>query len=213
MPKSPPRLVYGPGAALVPHDVLWYADVPKRHALAERAANLGQRQGQGSERRLLFVDWPVLDKHKRGLLPLLDRFLDLSDPAKPLSVDGDALRSSLQALGRQPFRVRPTFLPGPWGGRWLLDDLGVDEDAPNLAWSYELITPESGVLLDDLEVGFERPLYDLLAGQTKSVLVKLKKGEEKKLEGVKSFRALAVAVGREPGDLLLSGSAEITIKP
>jgi mannose-6-phosphate isomerase class I len=166
LPESSPRLVYGPGAAIVPHDVLWYVDVPKRDALAEGAPNLGQRHGRGSERRLLFVDWPVLDKHKRGLLPLLDRFLDLSDPARPLSVEGDVLRSSLQALGRQPFRVRPTFLPGPWGGRWLLDDLGVDEDAPNLAWSYELITPESGVLLDDLEVGFEL----LLAAAGREVL-------------------------------------------
>ena len=36
--------------------------------------------------------------------------------------------------------------------------LGISTDAPNLAWSYELITTESGILLgadDPLEVGFE----------------------------------------------------------
>ena len=97
----------------------------------------------------------MLDRHKRRLLPSIDRYLDLGDAARPRSLSGDALRSSLQALARRPFRVRPTFLPGPWGGRWLLDELGVGEDAPNLAWSYELITPESSVLLDRLEVGFE----------------------------------------------------------
>jgi mannose-6-phosphate isomerase class I len=155
LPAVGSRIVYGPGAALVPHDVLWYADVPKRQALASRAPNLGQREGAGSEQRLLFVDWPVLDRHKRRLLPSVDRYLDLGDAARPRSLAGDALRSSLRALAHRPFRVRPTFLPGPWGGRWLLDELGVDEDAPNLAWSYELITPESSVLLDGLEVGFE----------------------------------------------------------
>jgi hypothetical protein len=155
LPERPPRVVYGPGAALAPHDVLWYVDVPKRHALARRSPNLGQRGGEGSERRLLFVDWPVLERHKRGLLPSIDRYVDVSDIRQPLSLGGDALRSSLRALSRRPFRVRPTFLPGPWGGRWLLDELGVHEDAPNLAWSYELITPESGVLLDGLEVGFD----------------------------------------------------------
>ena len=96
----------------------------------------------------------MLDRHKRRLLPSIDRYLDLGDPARVRArFAGDALRGSLQALARRPFRVRPTFLPGPWGGRWLLDELGVDEDAPNLAWSYELITPESSVLLDRLEVG------------------------------------------------------------
>jgi mannose-6-phosphate isomerase class I len=155
LPERGPRVVYGPGAALVPHDVLWYVDVPKRQALAERAPNLGRRDGCRSEQRLLFVDWPVLDRHKTRLLPALDCYLDLSDPSRPLSLAGDALRSSLRALARAPFRVRPTFLPGPWGGRWLLDDLHVEHEGPNLAWSYELITPESGVLLDGLEVGFE----------------------------------------------------------
>jgi mannose-6-phosphate isomerase class I len=166
LPERGPTVVFGPGAALVPHDRLWYVDVPKRQALAGRASNLGQRHDPGSERRLLFVDWPVLDKHKRRLLPSLDRYVDLGDPARPLSLGGDALRSSLRALARRPFRVRPTFLPGPWGGRWLLDELRVQEDAPNLAWSYELITPESGVLLDGLEVGFEL----LLAAAGRDVL-------------------------------------------
>jgi mannose-6-phosphate isomerase class I len=68
------------------------------------------------------------------------------------------LRRSLAALAVRPFRTRPSFLPGPWGGQWLRRVLGVETDAPNLAWSYELITPESGLLLGDsepAEVGFE----------------------------------------------------------
>jgi mannose-6-phosphate isomerase class I len=156
-------LVFGPGSALVDHDVLWYADFPKRLALRTiqrgRAGNLGQAPGEpGSERRLAFVDWPVLDRHKQELAGRLDRYIDVSDPDAPRSLGGDALRRSLAALTGQPFRTRPTFLPGPWGGQWLRRVLGVATDAPNLAWSYELITPESGILLGDsqpAEVGFE----------------------------------------------------------
>jgi mannose-6-phosphate isomerase class I len=156
-------LVYGPGSALVDHDVLWYADLPKRLALdaVQRgyAGNVGQPPGEpGSERRLLFVDWPMLDRHKQQLAGLLDRYIDLSDPDAPRSIEGKALRRSLAALAVQPFRTRPTFLPGPWGGQWLRRVLGVETDAPNLAWSYELITPESGLMLGDsepAEVGFE----------------------------------------------------------
>jgi mannose-6-phosphate isomerase class I len=158
-----PTILFGPGSALHPHDRLWYADLPKWQSLDRvqngLAGNVGQPPGQpGSEQRLFFVDWPMLDRHKQSLLPQVDRYLDLSEPASPRSLGGGALRRSLHDLAGRPFRVRPTFLPGPWGGQWLRRRLGIETDAPNLAWSYELITPESGVLLGDdapLEVGFE----------------------------------------------------------
>jgi mannose-6-phosphate isomerase class I len=167
-------LVVGPGSALTDHDVLWYADLPKRMALEAvqrgRAGNVGQAPGQpGSEQRLLFVDWPMLDRHKQELAARIDRYIDASAPDAPRSLDGDALRRSLAALAVRPFRTRPTFLPGPWGGQWLRRVLGAPTDAPNLAWSYELITPESGILLGEsepVEAGFEL----LMAGHAEDVL-------------------------------------------
>jgi mannose-6-phosphate isomerase class I len=167
-------IVFGPGSALVGHDVLWYADVPKFHALQAlrrgEVPNLGRPAGvPGSERRLLFVDWPVADRHKQGLAARIDRYFDLTAPAAPRSLDGESLRRSLGALAARPFRTRPTYLPGPWGGQWLRRTLGVETDAPNLAWSYELITPESGILFgssDPVEVGFEL----LMAQQSERVL-------------------------------------------
>jgi mannose-6-phosphate isomerase class I len=156
-------VVFGPGAALVEHDQLWYADLPKRLSLiavrSGEAGNLGQPPSQaGTEQRLLFVDWPVLDRHKQALLPRLDRYVEVCNDETPRSLDGEALLRTLHEVAGRPLRTRPTFLPGPWGGQWLRDKLGIATEAPNLAWSYELITPESGILLgtDDLiEVGFE----------------------------------------------------------
>jgi mannose-6-phosphate isomerase class I len=167
-------VVFGPGSALVEHDVLWYADVPKFHALEAlrrgEVPNLGQSPGEaGSERRLLFVDWPVTDRHKQALVGRIDRFFDLTDAPAPKSLDGGSLRRSLRELAARPFRTRPTYLPGPWGGQWLRRTLGIETDAPNLAWSYELITPESGILLgrsEPVEVGFEL----LMAEQSERVL-------------------------------------------
>jgi mannose-6-phosphate isomerase class I len=178
LPLRPERdrvtLVFGPGAALVQHDLLWYADLPKRVSLAAvrsgTVGNLGQPDGErGSEQRLLFVDWPLLDRHKQELAGRLDRYVDVSDPDAPRSLSGDALRRSLRELAERPFRVRPTFLPGPWGGQWLRRTLGIDTEATNLAWSYELIAPEAGILLGDeepLEVGFEL----LMAEQNEQIL-------------------------------------------
>ena len=156
-------VIFGPGSALFEHDLLWYADLPKRDSLAAvrqgEAGNLGQPVGEaGSEQRLLFVDWPVLERHKQELLSRLDLYIDLREPETPRSLDGETLRRSLHKLAGRPFRIRPTFFPGPWGGQWLRDVLGISTAAPNLAWSYELITPESGILFgrdDPVEVGFE----------------------------------------------------------
>jgi mannose-6-phosphate isomerase class I len=135
------RVVCGPGAALLPHDVLWYADLPRRLHRAD------------DERRLYYVDWPLESRHRRELIPRIDRYLDLSDG--PRSISGAALRATLAALAVRPFRVRPAFLPGPWGGQWLRETIGIETDAPNLAWSYELIAPEAGLLFDGMEVSFE----------------------------------------------------------
>jgi mannose-6-phosphate isomerase class I len=145
-----PTIVLGRGSSLVPHDALWYADVPKRHQLAATR----------DEQRLLFVDWPVEERHLRGLAPRLDAYLDVSDPREPRLIEGDALRRTLAHVGAGPFRTRPTFLPGPWGGQWLRQRLGIETDEPNLAWSYELIAPEASLLLHDgaeerVEVAFE----------------------------------------------------------
>jgi mannose-6-phosphate isomerase class I len=167
-------VVVGPGSALVDHDLLWYADLPKRLALEAvqrgHAGNVGQVPGErGSEQRLLFVDWPMLDRHKQELAANIDRYIDVSDPDAPRSLGGDALRRSLADIARRPFRTRPTFLPGPWGGQWLRRALGAPTDAPNLAWSYELITPESGILIggaEPAEVGFEL----LMAAHAEEVL-------------------------------------------
>lgn len=141
-------LVYGPGSALVPHDELWALDHPKRLALAT----------PGDERRLLFVDRPLYDRHARSLVDRLERYVDLAEPESPRSLAGDALRATLADLATRPFRSRPAFLPGPWGGQWLRAELGIKTDAGNLAWSYELIAPEAGILLggeEPVEVGFE----------------------------------------------------------
>ncbi|MGI9111460.1 MAG: class I mannose-6-phosphate isomerase [Gaiellaceae bacterium] len=170
-------VVFGPGSSLVPHDALWYFDEPKRIGLAAvragTAATLGRPPGlPDAERNLCFVDWPVLDAHKRLLAAGIDRYADLSDPAQPRSIAGDVLRRTLAELAGRPFRTRPTFLPGPWGGQWLRGKLGIPSEAANLAWSYELIAPDAGVLLgageqiEQIEVGFEW----LLAARAEAIL-------------------------------------------
>lgn len=145
-------VVYGPGAALLWHDVLWYADLPKRYAeaavTAGRGRNLGQPEGTGepTTKRLFYIDWPILDRHRDSLVARIDRWIDTQE-GEPRSIAGDVLRTTVAELAERPFRTRPTFNTTSWGGHWGQEVLGHNRDARNTAVGYELIAPESGVLL------------------------------------------------------------------
>jgi mannose-6-phosphate isomerase class I len=106
----------------------------------------------------MFVDWPLEDRHRRALVPRIDRYVDVSDAAQPRSLSGDALRGTLAALVGAPFRTRPAFLAQPWGGRWAREVLGATGSEPNAGLGYELIAPESGLLFgegDHIDVGLD----------------------------------------------------------
>jgi mannose-6-phosphate isomerase class I len=170
-------LVHGPGAALVPHDVLWYADLPKRFAEAAVTAGTGRNlaqpaaAGPPTTKRLFYIDWPLLDRHRDELLERIDTYLDLqAGAAAPTWVDGDVLRASLRELSARPFRTRPTFNTTAWGGHWAQEELGFNPGARNTALGYELIAPESGVLLGDAGTFVEVPFQLLVHSAPADVL-------------------------------------------
>ena len=148
-------VIAGPGAALFPHDLLWYVDLPKRYAEAAvrrgEGRNLGQRSedGAATTRRLFYIDWTVLDRHREEIAGRIDLWIDMQDPSRPAHLNGTALRRNAEVLARRPVRTRPTFNTAPWGGHWGQQQLGFAVDEPNTAIGYELIAPESGVLLGE----------------------------------------------------------------
>ncbi|MGV9701860.1 class I mannose-6-phosphate isomerase [Streptomyces sp. NPDC003483] len=156
LPDEGVVVVFGPGAGLCEPDVLWYADLPKRYAEAAVAhgrlpvgVNLGRPGEPGDLVRLFYTDWPVLDRHRDALAPRVDRWIDLQDASTPASLDGTALRGTLEHLVRGPVRTRPYFNSTPWGGQWGVNELGFTPQAGNTALGYELIAPEAGVLIGD----------------------------------------------------------------
>lgn len=177
---DPPRdgetiVVAGPGAAAVPgSDELWYVDLAKRHGLArldDAACVLGRESDQRPDfRRMVFIDWPAIDRHRERLVGRIDYLIDLIEPERPVLIDGDTMRATIRDLSRRPFRTVPHFMPGAWGGHWMQDTFHVHPDEVNLAWSYEMIAPEAGVLVGDASNAVEIPLDMILAESADEVM-------------------------------------------
>jgi len=161
-------IYYGTGAALVAKDAyLVYVDVPKNEiqyrARAGSIHNFGAAEATDPGmmyKRFYFVDWVILNAHKSSLLPKIDLYVDEQDPEMPAMIPGDALRTALTEMSSNYCRVRPWFEPGPWGGQWMKERISqVAKDVPNYAWSFEMIAPEQGLVLESsrkrLEVSFD----------------------------------------------------------
>jgi mannose-6-phosphate isomerase class I len=159
LPSAPPdpgtiRVLFGPGTADSDADVLWWADLPKRYAeaavIAGQGRNLMAPPGEpATTKRLFYIDWPLLDRHRDEHAGRIDLWIDTQDADAPTWLTGESLRATCGALARRPHRTRPVFNSTTWGGQWAREELGHQPDGPNTALGYELIAPESGVLLGD----------------------------------------------------------------
>ncbi|MEI6945699.1 class I mannose-6-phosphate isomerase [Paraflavisolibacter sp. H34] len=162
------NIALGIGAALLPWSApVVYLDIPKNEIQfrmrAKSVTNFGSdRQAGNTEmyKRFYFVDWPILNTHKKALL---DRIAVIADAQWKESVNwmpGADLKAGLQQLSRSVYRVRPWFEPGAWGGHWMKERFqGLNKEAVNYAWSFELIVPENGIVFESdgnlLEVSFD----------------------------------------------------------
>lgn len=171
-PSADYNFIIGPGASLASWEgLLLYADVPKNE-IQQRArrgliTNLGISDAAGPKemyKLFYFIDWIVLNMHKKEILPRIDVFIDLQTRGMPVWTDGNTLRESIARMSCNFFRARPWFEPGPWGGSWIKDHIdGIDKNAPNYAWSFELISPENGLIIESssllCEFSFDLLMY------------------------------------------------------
>ncbi len=172
--------LFGIGAALlfpIP-DLIIYFDMPRweiqlrfrRNEISNLGLNNKTQRASLQYKQAFFVDWRVCDRHKKNLMPKWDLIIDSTQPGNPKMIKGSLLRKALQKTVARPFRLKPFFDPGPWGGQWLKKICGLDKNEKNFAWGFDCVPEENSLLFQFDDLIFETPAINLVFSESKRLL-------------------------------------------
>jgi len=178
--ESDTIFLYGIGASLLfpERDLLVYLDMPRWELQLRFRRNEISTLGHSDKtlraslqyKQAFFVDWRVLDKHKKTLMYAWDFVLDTTVSNKPKMVIGKAFNDALSQVVTQPFRLVPFFDPGPWGGQWMKKYCDLDKSVKNFAWCFDCVPEENSLLLKFDKVIIETPAINLVFQQPVKLL-------------------------------------------
>ena len=78
-------------------------------------------------KKLYYVDYPMLMKHKTYALDHMDWYIEDNSDKEPKLVKRDTYDGLISALVKYPLKFKRILMPGPWGGFMFRDYLDLPE--------------------------------------------------------------------------------------
>lgn len=165
-------LVYGQGA-LAPalqksYDVrIWMDITPRSAVLAYKnghARNLGSAQELPynlTMRRNYYVDFETAMEQRWDLIrqELMDCYISADVPEKMQMLSLADLKILFGELCARPFRCRPVYLEGVWGGYYIHRLRKLPKEMRNCAWVFDMIPLEVSIVAKTADYEFEAPFF------------------------------------------------------
>ncbi len=158
-----------------------WADITPRQAAINfkhgRARNLGEEAALpygAMMRRNYYVDFELALETRWSLLKegRLDYYISADDPDNMTLIPYSKLCVLFDALRRNPFRCRPVYLEGVWGGFYIKRLRGLPDAMRNCAWIFDMIPMEVSLVADMDGKQLEVPFFTFVQQQGEKLLGK-----------------------------------------
>lgn len=179
-------IVYGIGSSIVElrskADFKTYLDVTPKNAAVRaqkgRFANIGDKQARPFNllmRRNYYVDFEIAVKLRKELLysGSIVFYIIENKPFEFVLLELDALLEIFNSLANYPFRSKPVYLEGIWGGEFIRKVRQLPMDiADNIAWVFEFIPMEVSIVVEVQDILLEFPFSTFLQQCGKAIMGK-----------------------------------------
>lgn len=165
-------LVYGHGA-LAPslqdsYNIRIWMDVTPRTSVL--AFKYGKKRNIGADqdlsyaltmRRNYYVDFETAVDVRWNLIKAgkLDYYISADEPRKMQMVSFCDLKMLFEELNERPFRCRPVYLEGVWGGYYVHRLRHLPKEMRNCAWVFDMIPMEVSIVAKTEKYEFEAPFF------------------------------------------------------
>lgn len=175
-------VIYGFGSAYSEElrtleDKIIYLDlIPKEAVLrakSGRSKNLGDKSARPFKemmRRNYYVDFELALNLRTYLLRnhFIDYYIDSTNELKMLT--GEQLFEITKGLAKMPFRCKPVYIEGVWGGQYVKKQRNVPDTLKNIAWVFDFIPMEVSVAIDLGKDVIDIPFYTFLQCEATNIM-------------------------------------------
>ncbi len=157
---------------------VWFDVAPKNvvlRAKTGRMVNVGDKVSKPFRtmmRRAYYVDFEAALLLRREVLhkDLVDFYIDSTDLDNYKMLDKIAFTEVTDKISSMPFRNKPVYLEGVWGGQYIKKIRNVPDCMNNIAWVFDFIPMEVSVVTQIGNSLFEMPFYTLLQKQEAKIM-------------------------------------------
>lgn len=152
-------------------DIVYYMDViPKDVVLRYKRGevkNVGDcetRNYRQTMRRAYYVDFEIALRHKTELIDeeAISWYISASDNDNLKMISFKDFKKVCNAVVKQPFRCKPVYCEGVWGGYSTMRLRNLPKEMKNCAWVFDLIPSEVSIVIRADESLLDIPFYTFI---------------------------------------------------